>query len=110
MMFLVDMQEPVVVERLAKLLMMVSNQRLNLSKLYEVGRSLGLPDDYLIRIIPEYLDIFRVISYSGRKSSMEIERIKWECGTKTWQFPPLRKWLKRRVPIHRSHVRYPQLG
>ncbi|PWA89368.1 Plant organelle RNA recognition domain-containing protein [Artemisia annua] len=85
MMFLVeeeenvkDMQEPVVVERLAKLLMMVTNHRLNVSKLNEVGRSLGLPDDYLIRIIPKYLDMFRVINYSGRKSSMEIELIKWD--------------------------------
>ncbi|GJW63941.1 protein WHAT'S THIS FACTOR 1 [Tanacetum coccineum] len=85
MMFLVeeeenikDMQEPVVVERLAKLLMMVANHRLNVSKLNEVGRSLGLPDDYLIRIIPKYLDMFQVINYSGRKSSMEIELIKWD--------------------------------
>ncbi|GJQ95964.1 protein root primordium defective 1 [Tanacetum coccineum] len=46
-----DMQEPVVVERLSKFLMMVSNHRLNVSKLNEVGRSVELPDDYLIRII-----------------------------------------------------------
>ncbi|GJX44998.1 protein WHAT'S THIS FACTOR 1 [Tanacetum coccineum] len=85
MMFLVqeeenvrDMQEPVVVERLAKLLMMAANHRLNVSKLNEVGRSVGLPDGYLIRIIPKYHDMFRVINYSGRKSSMEIELITWD--------------------------------
>ncbi|KAK1406835.1 hypothetical protein QVD17_38443 [Tagetes erecta] len=85
MMFLVqeeesvkEMQEPVLVERLAKLLMMVSNHRLNVSKLSEIKRTLGLPDDYLIRIIPKHLDMFRVVNYGGRKNSMEIELIKWD--------------------------------
>ncbi|KAI3820352.1 hypothetical protein L1987_07898 [Smallanthus sonchifolius] len=85
MMFLVqeeesvkDMQETVLVERLAKLLMMVSNHRLNVSKLNEIRRNLGLPDDYLIRIIPKHLDMFRVVNYGGRKNSMEIELVKWD--------------------------------
>lgn len=72
-----DMQESVVVERLAKLLMMICNHRLNVSKLNEFKRNLGLPDDYLIRIIPKHLDMFRVVNYSGRKTSMEIELMKW---------------------------------
>ncbi|XP_071703341.1 protein WHAT'S THIS FACTOR 1 homolog, chloroplastic [Rutidosis leptorrhynchoides] len=72
-----DMQETVIVERLAKLLMMVSHHRLNVSKLNEIKRSLGLPDDYLISIIPKHLDTFRVVNYSGRKSSMEIKLTKW---------------------------------
>ncbi|XP_076907163.1 protein WHAT'S THIS FACTOR 1 homolog, chloroplastic-like [Bidens hawaiensis] len=85
MMFLVqeeesvkDMQEPVVVQRLAKVLMMVSNHKFNVSKLNEFKNSLGLPDDYLIRIIPKYLDTFRVVNYGGRKNSMEIELVKWD--------------------------------
>ncbi|KAL8243241.1 hypothetical protein R6Q59_009499 [Mikania micrantha] len=85
MMFLVheeetvkDMQETVVVERLVKLLMMASNHRLNVSKLGEFKNNFGLPDDYLIRIIPKHLDMFRVVNYGGRKNSMEIELIKWK--------------------------------
>ncbi|KAL9998047.1 putative plant organelle RNA recognition domain-containing protein [Helianthus debilis subsp. tardiflorus] len=73
-----DMQETVFVERLAKLLMMVSNHRLNVSKLNEIKNNLGLPDDYLIRIIPKHLDMFRVVNYGGRKNSMQIELIKWD--------------------------------
>ncbi|KVH99620.1 Plant organelle RNA recognition domain-containing protein [Cynara cardunculus var. scolymus] len=73
-----DMQETVFVERLAKVLMMVSNHRLSVSKLNELKRYLGLPDDYLIRIIPKHLDMFRVVNYSGRKSSMEIELTAWK--------------------------------
>ncbi|KAM7514694.1 hypothetical protein LguiA_004277 [Lonicera macranthoides] len=84
MMFLVeeeesvkDMQEPVFVERLAKLLMMSANQRLSVLKLNELKRNFGFPDDYLIRIIPKYADMFRIVNYSGRRSSMEIELISW---------------------------------
>lgn len=72
-----DTQEPVFVERLAKLLMMSLNHRLNVVKLNEIKRNFGFPDDYLIRILPKYLDLFRVVNYSGRRSSMEIELISW---------------------------------
>lgn len=84
MMFLVeeeeavkDMQEPVFVERLAKLLMMSLNHRLNVVKLNEIKRNFGFPDDYLIRIVPKYSDLFQVVNYSGRRSSMEIELVSW---------------------------------
>ncbi|KAG6671625.1 hypothetical protein I3842_16G012300 [Carya illinoinensis] len=84
MMFLVeeeeavkDMQEPVFVERLGKLLMMSSNHRLNVVKLNEIKRNFGFPDDYLIRIVPKYSDMFRVVNYTGRRSSMEIELASW---------------------------------
>ncbi|XP_059626279.1 protein WHAT'S THIS FACTOR 1 homolog, chloroplastic-like [Cornus florida] len=73
-----DMQEPLFVERLAKLLMMSLNQRLNVVKLNELKRNFGFPDDYLIRIVPKYPEIFRIVNYSGRRSSMEIELISWD--------------------------------
>ncbi|KAL5560108.1 hypothetical protein UlMin_036319 [Ulmus minor] len=72
-----EMQEPVLVQRLAKLLMMSLNHRLNVVKLNELKRNYGLPDDYLISIVPKYSDLFQVVNYSGRKSSMEIELISW---------------------------------
>ncbi|XP_038886354.1 protein WHAT'S THIS FACTOR 1 homolog, chloroplastic [Benincasa hispida] len=73
-----DMQEPVVVKRLAKLLMMASNQRLNVVKLGELKQNFGLSDDYLIRIVPKYSDMFRIVNYTGKKNSMEIELISWK--------------------------------
>lgn len=73
-----DTQEPVLADRLAKLLMMSVNQRLNVVKLNEFKRSFGFPDDYVIRILPKYSDVFRLVNYSGRKSSMEIELLLWK--------------------------------
>ncbi|XP_057469990.1 protein WHAT'S THIS FACTOR 1 homolog, chloroplastic-like [Actinidia eriantha] len=85
MMFLVeeeqsvkDMQDPVFAERLAKLLMLSSNQRLNVMKINELKRSFGFPDDYLIRIVPKYPEMFRLVNYGGRRSSMEIELVSWK--------------------------------
>ncbi|KAK4400777.1 protein ROOT PRIMORDIUM defective [Sesamum angolense] len=72
-----DLQEPVFVERLAKLLMMSKNQRLNVPKINELKRNFGFPDDYLLRILPKYSDMFRVVNCTGRRSSMEIELMSW---------------------------------
>ncbi|KAF2292666.1 hypothetical protein GH714_026541 [Hevea brasiliensis] len=57
--------------------MMSTNQRLNVVKLNELKRNFGFPDDYLIRILPKYPDMFRLINHSGRRSSMEIELVSW---------------------------------
>lgn len=72
-----DMQEPVYADRLAKLLMMCRDHRVNVVKLNELRRNFGFPDDYLLRIVPKYSEIFRVVNHTGRRSSMEIELIAW---------------------------------
>ncbi|KAI3955601.1 hypothetical protein MKW92_044918 [Papaver armeniacum] len=72
-----DEQEPVIVERLAKLLLMSSNRKLNVLKLNELKRNFGFPDDFLVRILPKYPEMFRLVNYSGRQSSMEIELVSW---------------------------------
>ncbi|XP_042492615.1 protein WHAT'S THIS FACTOR 1 homolog, chloroplastic [Macadamia integrifolia] len=72
-----DQQETVFVERLAKLLMMSSRRKLNVVKLNELQRNFGFPDDYLVRIVPKYTDVFRIVNYSGRRNSMEIELVSW---------------------------------
>ncbi|KAH0767658.1 hypothetical protein KY285_003529 [Solanum tuberosum] len=72
-----DMQEPLYADRLAKLLMMTRDQRLNVMKLNELRRNFGFPDDYLLRIVPKYPQIFRVVNHTGRRSSMEIELTAW---------------------------------
>lgn len=73
-----DMQEPAFVERLAKVLMMCSNHRLNVVKLNEFQRNLGFPDDYLVRFVPKYPEMFRLVNHGGRRSSMEIELLSWK--------------------------------
>lgn len=73
-----EAQEPVLADRLAKLLMMSVGQRLNVVKLNELKRSFGFGDDYVVRIVPKYADVFRLVNYSGRKSSMEIELLSWK--------------------------------
>ncbi|KAA8548527.1 hypothetical protein F0562_000206 [Nyssa sinensis] len=72
------MQELVFVERLAKLLMMSLNHRLNVVKFNELKRNFGFPDDYLIRIVPKYPEMFRIVNHSGRRSAMEIELMSWK--------------------------------
>ncbi|XP_050214548.1 protein WHAT'S THIS FACTOR 1 homolog, chloroplastic [Mercurialis annua] len=73
-----EMQESILAERLAKLLMMSVNHKLNVVKLGELKRNFGFPDDYLLRIVPKHSDMFRLVNYSGRKSSMEIELLSWK--------------------------------
>ncbi|KAI3979102.1 hypothetical protein MKX01_016277 [Papaver californicum] len=72
-----DEQEPVIFEWLAKLLLMSSNRKLNVLKLNELKRNFGFPDDFLVRILPKYPEMFQLVNYSGRQSSMEIELVSW---------------------------------
>ncbi|KAL5728719.1 hypothetical protein ACHQM5_001769 [Ranunculus cassubicifolius] len=73
-----DIQEPVLMERLAKLLMMTTNRRINVVKFNELKRIFGFPDDYLIRILPKYPKMFRIVNYSGKRSCMDIELVSWD--------------------------------
>lgn len=66
--------EPRMAQTLARLLLM-ANRRLNVVKLGELKRSLGFPDDYLLRIVPSRPDLFRLINRGGRRSSMELELV-----------------------------------
>ncbi|KAJ8646584.1 hypothetical protein MRB53_008332 [Persea americana] len=49
-----EQQEQVMVEKLAKLLVMSCNRRLNVVKFNELRQNFGLPYDYLVRILPKY--------------------------------------------------------
>ncbi|RDX74466.1 Protein ROOT PRIMORDIUM DEFECTIVE 1, partial [Mucuna pruriens] len=70
--------EPLFVRRLAKLLMLSLHKRLTLLKINEFKRSFGFPDDYLIRIVPSYPNLFRIVNESGRRSSMAVELLHWD--------------------------------
>ncbi|KAK8572209.1 hypothetical protein V6N12_028268 [Hibiscus sabdariffa] len=73
-----DMQEPIFVQKLAKLLMMSTNRRLNVTKLNELKHNFGFPDDYIIRILPKHPEMFRLVNNGWRKSSMEVELLAWK--------------------------------
>ncbi|XP_058079355.1 protein WHAT'S THIS FACTOR 1 homolog, chloroplastic [Magnolia sinica] len=71
--------ESILVDKLAKLLMMSSNRRLNVIKFNELKRNFGFPDDYLVWILPKYPEMFRIVNRgSGRRSMMEIELVSWQ--------------------------------
>lgn len=70
--------EPAMARRLAKLLMLSRDRRLNVVKLNQLKRNFGLPDDYIIRILPRYPDTFRVVNRYGRRNSMAIELVRWD--------------------------------
>lgn len=70
--------EPLMATRLAKLLMLSKDQKLNVVKMNELKKSFGFPEDYVLRIVPKHPDTFRVVNCAGRRSSMEIELLKWD--------------------------------
>uniref|UniRef100_A0A1D1XCG1 Serine/threonine-protein kinase Nek9 n=1 Tax=Anthurium amnicola TaxID=1678845 RepID=A0A1D1XCG1_9ARAE len=71
--------EPAMARRLAKVLMLSRGRRLNVVKLNELKRGFGLPDDYLLRVVPRYPEVFRIVNPSGRRNSMEIELVRWDA-------------------------------
>ncbi|KAK7395293.1 hypothetical protein VNO78_15844 [Psophocarpus tetragonolobus] len=75
---LLDSLHPLFSRRLAKLLMLTLNNRLPLLKINHFKRSFGFPDDYLIRLLPNYPHLFRLVNPSGRRSSMAVELLHWD--------------------------------
>nr|CAD1826695.1 unnamed protein product [Ananas comosus var. bracteatus] len=60
-----DASEPAMARRLAKLLMLARDRRIRVAKLGELKRALGLPDDYLLRLLPNHPDLFRLVNPYG---------------------------------------------
>ncbi|KAL2324625.1 hypothetical protein Fmac_023683 [Flemingia macrophylla] len=75
---LLEAQQPFLARRLAKLLMLTLRKRLTLLKINEFKRAFGLPDDYLITIVPRYPDLFRIVDHTGRRSSLAVELLRWD--------------------------------
>ncbi|KAI3921907.1 hypothetical protein MKX01_005596 [Papaver californicum] len=72
-----DEQEPVIVERLARLLLMSSNRKLNVLKLNELKRNFGFLMIFWFGFYPSTQKCFDLLVISGRQSSMEIELVSW---------------------------------
>ncbi|KAL4396569.1 hypothetical protein AHAS_Ahas01G0105000 [Arachis hypogaea] len=75
--FVRESQENTFLCRLAKLLMMSVNKRINVLKLNELKRNSGFLDDYMIRIVAKYPNLFCVVNEGRRKSFIEIELVHW---------------------------------
>ncbi|WVZ74089.1 hypothetical protein U9M48_022314 [Paspalum notatum var. saurae] len=70
--------EPAMADRLARLLMLARGRRLQVSKLAALRGPLGLPDDYLLRILPANTDLFHLANpYPHRRNAAELELVRW---------------------------------
>ncbi|VAI85012.1 unnamed protein product [Triticum turgidum subsp. durum] len=74
----VTASEPAMADRLARVLMLARGRRLPVSKLAALRGPLGLPDDYLLRILPAHTDLFRLANpYPHRRNAVELELLRW---------------------------------
>uniref|UniRef100_K3Y335 PORR domain-containing protein n=1 Tax=Setaria italica TaxID=4555 RepID=K3Y335_SETIT len=70
--------EPAMADRLARVLMLARGRRLQVSKLAALRGPLGLPDDYLLRLLPAHTDLFRLSNpYPHLRNAAELELIRW---------------------------------
>lgn len=69
-------QEPFVVEKLRKLLMLAKDRRIPVDKLLAAARFFGFPDDFLVSVIPKYPQYFRLVH--PRMSYRVLELVAWD--------------------------------
>ncbi|KAK4281141.1 hypothetical protein QN277_012666 [Acacia crassicarpa] len=69
--------EPLIVTKLCKLLMMSKNKVISADKLLHVKREFGFPNDFLVNLIPKYLQYFRLIGCPGEGKSF-LELVSWD--------------------------------
>ncbi|KAF3789621.1 ROOT PRIMORDIUM DEFECTIVE 1 protein [Nymphaea thermarum] len=68
--------EPLVVAKLSKLLMMSKHKVVSADKLVHVKREFGFPDDFLCSLIPKYPELFRLVGCPGEGKSF-LELVSW---------------------------------
>ncbi|KAK4267791.1 hypothetical protein QN277_024525 [Acacia crassicarpa] len=68
--------EPLIVSKLCKLLMMSKNKVISADKLLHVKREFGFPNDFLVNLIPKYPQYFRLIGCPGEEKSF-LELVSW---------------------------------
>eukprot|EP00250_Pteridium_aquilinum_P006801 c16644_g1_i1 orf=1045-2409(+) len=69
-------QEPFVVEKLRKLLMLATNRQIPIEKLLAAARFFGFPDDFPASVVPKYPQFFRVIN--PNKVHRALELVEWD--------------------------------
>lgn len=68
--------EPLIVSKLCKLLMMSKNKIISADKLLEVKREFGFPNDFLVNLVPRYPEHFRLTGAPGEGKSF-LELVSW---------------------------------
>ncbi|XVF21373.1 hypothetical protein REPUB_Repub12eG0084900 [Reevesia pubescens] len=68
--------EELVVSKLCKLLMMSRYKVISVDKLVHVKREFGLPDDFLVNLVPKYSNYFRLTGSPGEGQSF-LELVEW---------------------------------
>ncbi|MCO5608309.1 hypothetical protein L7F22_062515 [Adiantum nelumboides] len=69
-------QEPFVVEKLRKLLMLAKNRKIPIEKLLAAARYFGFPDDFPVSVIPKYPQYFRVLD--PQRTYRALELVEWD--------------------------------
>ena len=69
-------QEPWIVSKLCKLLMMSKDKVLSVDKLVHVKREFGFPNDFLVNLVPKYPQYFRLTGCPGEGKSF-LELVSW---------------------------------
>ncbi|KAK6141426.1 hypothetical protein DH2020_024831 [Rehmannia glutinosa] len=65
--------EPLIVAKLCKLLMMAKNKVISADKLVEVKREFGFPNDFMVTLVSKYPEYFRLYGEPGEgKSFLEL--------------------------------------
>lgn len=68
--------EPLIVAKLCKLLMMAKNRVVSADKLVEVKREFGFPNDFLVTLVSEHPEYFRLHGEPGEGKSY-LELVSW---------------------------------
>lgn len=69
-------QEPSVVEKLRKLLMLAKDRQIPIKKLLAAARFFGFPDDFPDSVVPKYPQYFRILNRN--KSYRALELVEWD--------------------------------
>lgn len=69
--------EPLIVAKLCKLLMMAKNNVVSVDKLVHVKREFGFPNGFLEDLVPRYPDCFRLVGSPG-EGSLFLELASWK--------------------------------
>uniref|UniRef100_A0A803QEB6 CCHC-type domain-containing protein n=1 Tax=Cannabis sativa TaxID=3483 RepID=A0A803QEB6_CANSA len=73
---IITKNEPLIVSKLCKLLMMSKDRVLSADKLVHVKREFGFPNDFLVNLVPKYSQYFRLVGSPGEGKSF-LELVSW---------------------------------
>ncbi|CAO2180185.1 unnamed protein product [Urochloa humidicola] len=81
---LYERHAPLLASRLAKLLMISSTRALPVTKIASAKHDFGLPDDFLLSLVPRYSELFRLVGDPG-PTRLGMRSSSWLLGTTDWR-------------------------